>query len=814
MESVSNVISRTQTVTKSHVNVNELSQLANQLGSEIQILSLDCFDTLLWRQVATPADAFYAMQERPAFKNSGLTARLRAQAEEKARHKMLFEHGKTEVTLRDIYLAHYTHLSNDELDALAAEELTVEKEVCYALPAMVALIREVMSKNIKVIIVSDTYFTQAQLRSLLQHCLPSDVYQAIHAVYCSNEFGFSKSSGLFNFVLNALERNPQKIFHLGDNISADFVAPQAVGIQSMHLTHYHNKIGEMLRMRALAGGVLDPMIRQTRPLVNPFRGVFASANIDASKPESIVGYFSVGPIMYAFSQFIINSIEELKSQRKNPKVVFLMRDGYLPSLACEAFSGNEIGKRVRISRFASYAASFRSKEDVDRYLSEMVTSLRFYDICKQLLIPSAAAEELIDQASKSKKPIYEFIKLIHQNHILHGIFKASAEYRKRLFKHLQDEVNLKSGDTLVFVDLGYTGTSQLRLQSLFKEEMNVEIVGRYLIALRTPRWEQTRAGLLDPSWCDDRTMQTIVNYIALLEQICTSNEKSVIDYSENGEPIYSSTSMTKAQHGKLDLIQAEVLQFIRDVRQFVARNNMNMSESTLRDMAMAELTRLLYFPTDIELDFLKSFEFDVNMGANDVLNVFDQEKGLTGLRRRGLFFMEKNLKTMRTNYPAELRSAGIELVLTLMQQHRYGFDIRVNDLSLRREPLNVIAIRAGNATQTIVEATPTFDGYFSLIVPVGSGDFQVGIQFGLRYQWLQVESVELIVTTALYGSKESEHTQDATPNVIVDQMAEQSNGLYECQSETSLLVYVPNGRLGNHNYALRVVYRPILTRKK
>jgi hypothetical protein len=343
--------------------------------------------------------------------------------------------------------------------------------------------------------------------------------------------------------------------------------------------------------------------------------------------------------------------------------------------------------------------------------------------------------------------------------------------------------------------------------------LNVEIVGRYLISLRTPLWEKTRAGLLDPSWCDDRAMQTIVNYIALLEQICTSNEKSVIDYSEDGAPIYSDTSMSKGQHGKLDLIQAEVLRFIRDANHFISKNKMTISAETLRDMAMAELTRLLYFPTDIELDFLKSFEFDVNMGANDVLNVFDQEKGLSGLRRRGLFFMEKNLKSMRTNYPAELRSAGVELVLTLLQQHRCGFDIRVNDLSLRRESLNVIAIRAGNATQTIVDATPTFDGYFSLIVPVGSGDFQVGIQFGLRYQWVQIESVELIVTTALYGSKESEHTQDASANIIVDQMTEQATGLYECQSDTSLLVYVPNGRLGNHNYALRVVYRPIVTKK-
>lgn len=262
------------------------------------------------------------------------------------------------------------------------------------------------------------------------------------------------------------------------------------------------------------------------------------------------------------------------------------------------------------------------------------------------------------------------------------------------------------------------------------------------------------------------------------------------------------------------MIQAECIRFAKEANQFFKTANTQLSLHLLRDTALAELTRMLFLPTASELEYLQSFEFDLNLGTRDLLNVFDKEKGLTGLRRRGLYFMEKNLQSMRTNYPAELRSAGLELVLTLMAQHRIGFDLRADDLSLRRETLNVIAIHGGNATQTSIQASPTHDGYFALIVPVGYGDFQIGVQFGLNYKWVQIESTELIVTSALYSSRESNHTEDAAANIIVDQMSDKGSGLFECLSNTSLLVYVPQGRRGDHHYALRIIFRPIEIKEK
>jgi FMN phosphatase YigB (HAD superfamily) len=799
---------------KLQIHADQLSTLLDQYAHKIKILSLDCFDTLLWRKTATPADVFFDLQHKPSFQAIGMTPKLRAQAEELARRKMQLASGTTEVKLKDIYLTSFPDLHADFLNSLAAEELAAELDCCYAFPPMMDLLQKAHSKGLKIIIVSDTYFDEKQLRCLLQKCLPDEILQKISKVFSSCEYSKSKSSGLFKDVFEKMNEQPQSILHLGDNLQADFIAAQIYGMHAAHFIHHDQNVDTLLRMQGLSGAFLEPEIRFKRSLSSPFRGIFATGKYFSAKAESTIGYASIGPIMYAFGHFINDEIAKLQRERKRPKVLFLMRDAYLPSLVCETLAGKKIGSRIRISRFASFAASFKSPADIDRYLAENVYSLRFEDLCKQLLLPTDLTLRLCASVIKKNNPALAFIKLIHQKQILELICKNSLAYRNRLKQHLIKEIGLEKGDTLVFVDLGYSGTSQLKLEPLFREEIGIEVTGRYLIALSVPGWKNSRKGLLDPSWCDERALQTLVSYIALVEQICTNNEQSVVDYKNDGTPVYSETAVSKQQHQKLLSIQAECLRFVEEAEIFFKQAQTSLSIEILRDTAMAELGRLLFFPTEPELQYLNSFEFELNLGTKDLLGLFDQEKGLAGLRRRGLFFMEQNLKSMRTNYPAELRTAGLELVLTLVAQHRFNFDIRVTDLSLRREMLHIIAIGKGKATQVPIEALPTHDGYFSLIVPVGTGNFQIGIPFGHYYQWIQLESAELILINALYSSKESEQTIDASENLIADQMIAKGGGLYECPSDTSLLIFTPKQSLGKQNYGLRIVFRPIVTKSQ
>jgi predicted HAD superfamily hydrolase len=801
--------------TRSHVYAADLLDAFHAFQPKIKTLSLDCFDTLLWRKTATPIDVFYALQHRPTFQALGFSAELRIRAESKARQMKMIQTSSTEVTLADIYRAAFPNLNEQQIIALAEEELAEEVEACYAFLPVIDLMRAAKKNNLKIIIVSDTYLKEKQLRHLLTQHLPADVMSSITKIFCSCENRKSKSDGLLKIAIDNMHQSAHSVLHVGDSIVADFHGAKAVGAHAMHLLQHDTTLTELLRMQAIASNFLSPAVRDIKPLYSPFRGVLATTAQNAfENPAATLGYAASGPLLYSFCKFILDDIEKMQAAGKNPKILFLMRDGYLPSLICEAITGNEIGYRVNISRFVALASSFRTKNDIDRYLSEIAGTLRFDDICRQFLLPKETTDALVNKAKNAGNYSgMEFIRLIQQDKILKLIINKSTEYRDRLKRHLEKKANLTPGDTLVFVDLGYTGTAQVLLEPIFRDEMQVEIHGRYLISLNSPDWKKSRRGLLDPSWCDNRTMLTLVNYIALLEQICTSNENSVVDFDNDGNPLFTDVAVNKKQHHKLNEIQAECIHFAKDAERFFQTTHATLTTDMLRESALAQLGRLLFLPTNQEIQYLQSFEFELNLGTDDLLRVIDQEAGLEGLRKRGLMFMERNTQSMRTNYPAELRTAGLELSMLLLAQHRFGLEIRMQDLSLLRENLNIIVINDRESLQKNFEAIPTHDGYYSLLIPVGDGKFQVGIQFGKNYEWVQLESAEIIPSKALFSQLESLYTKDISANLIVDDMTDQGGGLFFCSSPNSLLIYIPQLPEANNNDVLRVVFRPVVKRK-
>ena len=517
--------------------------------------------------------------------------------------------------------------------------------------------------------------------------------------------------------------------------------------------------------------------------------------------------------MYAFARFITEEIRALQAQQKKVNVLFLMRDAHLPQKACEALTGGPVGHPIRISRFAAFAASFRTKEAIYRYLSDTAFTGRFEDIARQLLLPDAIVTPLIEATKQSDSPIGEFIKMMQREDLQNIIIKQSDIYRKRLIKHLQKTIGLKRNDTLMFVDLGYSGTAQRLLEPILRDELNVTVIGRYLIELNVPGWETSRRGLIDPSWCDERSMLSLVSYIALLEQLCTSNEKSVIDYDAKGNAVHSTSGFEKSQYDKLKRVQEECIRFIHDAKAFFNHIG-DSSLETWQKVALAELGRFIFLPTEKEIQYLESFEFDLNMGTHDILRVFDQNEGLSSLRKRDLFFsfMERNQKTMRTNCPAELRSAGLELVTTLMAQHRFGIDFGFREMSLRRESIPVIANYHHEVSHANVESLLTHDGYFALSIPAGNENQHTAIMFGKKYRWVQLESVEIMPTQTYLSKIESLYTEDCWSALIFKEMNNKGGKLFECLSEESAVIIPPLNKSTGKHYLVRLVFRPIVMR--
>jgi len=74
-----------------------LPTLLDDAPPEASILSLDCFDTLLWRNMNLPADLFADLQ----MPGGGLEQRI--WGETRARRVTPYKHNRVEVTIDEIY---------------------------------------------------------------------------------------------------------------------------------------------------------------------------------------------------------------------------------------------------------------------------------------------------------------------------------------------------------------------------------------------------------------------------------------------------------------------------------------------------------------------------------------------------------------------------------------------------------------------------------------------------------------------------------------------------------------------------------------
>jgi FMN phosphatase YigB (HAD superfamily) len=798
---------------RTSVRASEFLDALDEQAHGLKVLSLDCFDTLLFRRTATPTDVFFQLQDAPEFRELGLNAKLRAMAEGAARELAQVRRASSEVRLSDIYRAAFPALSDDQVRDLASAELAVEKRACYAFAPSVDLMRAAHARGLRVVVVSDTYYDEKQLRQLLSWALGETDLGLIDRIFCSNVFGRSKVNGLFGEVIAKLRVSPSTILHIGDHQRADFAAPRAAGVRALHFIHHDQPVQDMLRWQAAAADLLVPALRHTSGVPSPFRGLLAAekSNLD---PVYLLGYAALGPIFYGFARFVLDELEALRQKGKAPKVAFLLRDAFLPAEICKTVAGRPVGAEIAISRFASYAATFRTITDVERYLAASVGSRRYEAMAKQLLLPPDLARKICDQAEVAKDSEGCFVKLIRSPDVLATIFARSKAYRGRLFRYLERTVQLTRGDTLVIVDLGYDGTAQRLLEPVLRDELGVELLGLYLLLARTPGWQHSRKGLVDPSWCDDRVVASLVPYIALVEDLCSCDAGSVSDYDDEGGAIFDAKVLANHQYDQVKPVQDRCRAFAKCAESFFDRIGERPDRESLRTTALAALGRLLFFPTEQETGFLEGFRVDLNLGTTDSVGLFDCEAGLGQLRRRGLFFTEKKGAASRTNYPVELRHAGAELSLTLLMQHRYSLEFAQSDANLRREKLRILVVSGSDATTTELDAHATHDGYFALLVPVGRGDLNFGVVFGEHYTWVQIEHIERIPAAKLFKDDESAHTENILADVKPEQMILRAPGLYECVSDSAFLFLPPVGPRGvaAPTFVCRVVFRPIAYR--
>ncbi len=784
-----------------------ISDLLNAFSDKIKILSLDCFDTLIWRLTATPEDVFYNLAQRPLFRKRGITARERYKAEESARNKMYVQYGNSEVTLKQIYELSFTSLNEKEINELCEEEISAEIETSYVFPSVIELIQNAHSHGLKIIVVSNTYFKEKQLRKLLSSVMPNDVYKLIDNVFCSCEFKVSKAQGLYQRIVETLAVPAESILHMGDHFLLDLEFPKLVGIQALQLIQHNELIAEILRLQAVAALIGIPDIRRSRALASPYKGIYGLTNIPTENPENIVGYISLGQIIYPFARFILEEIEELKREGKKVKVLFVMRDSFLVASACDVLAEKKVGTLLQCSRFTSFAPSFYNKDDIVNYLSGNLNDWRIQDHCRQFHFTEEMINEILDAVKNAANPDKEFCDIILQKKYTDYIIEKSAEFRSRLVKYLKKETDIKSGDTVVFVDVGYQGTTQRLLTQILTDELKVkEVTGRYLVLLDLPEWQNTKRGLIDASWCDAQSLNLLNRDIYIIEELCSSGGNSVINYDEDGNPQYLISSLNPEQRNKIGLVQNACLGFVRDAKEFFS--NLSIPMQMLKDIAFSELVRSIFLRTINENSYLSSFENEANKFTNIKMPIFQNAGVDTNIvRRTGLWLEKRSALSLR-------RDVDIQDMLTIMLRRKFNFQLLRSDFSLRREIIQVELSQGEELSKGYFPAVPTHDGFFALTftltIQAEIQRIRIKLCFGQVFEWMQIESAELIDANWFLNEREIQHSESVRDNLLFNEMEEKSKNLFHCKAyDSSILLDVTPSQ---NNSVFRIAFRPIARR--
>ncbi|WP_368163946.1 HAD-IA family hydrolase [Aeromonas sp. R6-2] len=299
-------------------NSQFITVLDNYLCNDnITHVSLDIFDTLLRRACDEPSWVFEESARR--LLNRGLELPIeaedyrfcRSEAEARARKLISGE----EICFDDIF--EQLPFSDEIKAALKVEELKVEREILYPDPIIQEVLIRAQLKNKLIVFISDMYLPEVFLRDCIAVKCPKITYNYL---FVSSSVGLTKQSGaLFSHVVTQMELKPEQVLHIGDNPKADVQSAQRLGLASLHFD-LPDHLSEILENEKLYRVNLPSNMQHARKLA------VLSMPQQLSEEEQFFyayGAFILGPILTAFSKWVLQSAKRLKVKN----ILSLMREG-------------------------------------------------------------------------------------------------------------------------------------------------------------------------------------------------------------------------------------------------------------------------------------------------------------------------------------------------------------------------------------------------------------------------------------------------------------------------------------------------------
>ncbi|GAA6135065.1 hypothetical protein NBRC116188_18550 [Oceaniserpentilla sp. 4NH20-0058] len=206
----------------------------NMLCSQQEICSFDIFDTLVWRKFYEPDYAKYLLPERAELSITGEEfVELRNNAELDVRKK---KHFKGDVSIHEVYveLANNKVINASDVDKLSDLEFEIDLSMISPKEVMVSFLNSLSEQGKEIYIVSDTYYSKAQIEKLLSVV----GVKAPYKLYVSSDMQMRKDNGsIWEHLSKGLKSQNKidKFVHIGDNVVSDSQIPGDFDLRTLHI---------------------------------------------------------------------------------------------------------------------------------------------------------------------------------------------------------------------------------------------------------------------------------------------------------------------------------------------------------------------------------------------------------------------------------------------------------------------------------------------------------------------------------------------------------------------------------------------------
>jgi predicted HAD superfamily hydrolase len=494
------------------------------------------------------------------------------------------------------------------------------------------------------------YLPSAFIKDILKHC-GYDQYSNLFI--SSDDYKSKYTSTRFAMIKNLLGTSFKGLFHIGDNLTSDFLIPKKLGFRAFHYTPPQHAA---LSNKYISKNILSYLVESQTLASSVFWGIISLRSLNNANKSYWYwfGYQYSGLVIYAFCKWLLC---ELSNEKIN-NVFFLARDGQIIKKVFDVLKPKEIRSEYMFASRRCLILPSLNNLDLD-------DQLNFFTTAYLLKYPKDYITRLgttIDKDLERKmanynngilnKPIYQipnFKNIINSffNTVKPELYSVIAEEKKVILDYMKSIGFLKS--KVALVDIGWMGNMQNAIVGMLSDEQHhLKIHGYYLGTLENKNKITAKGFILNNGKPESNCSSIDCDIIETFTMADHLGINKVIKNTDGEfEPVYTSTNKQELKRINIAKdIQKGILDFVSDMKSVDFKYSINISSDEIAAFLKFMLSNLSKY----DIKYLKTVMHPTDMGnplAYRPVLFYTRHYRENNIKRKILKYFYQKLKHIR-----------------------------------------------------------------------------------------------------------------------------------------------------------------------